>query len=79
MGVKIFFVDFGVAPKARLWRDCHVTPKRHICDVLAIICPKSRVNWPTRKGRSAVHKLPPIKVGQTHTHTHTDGRTDRHY
>ena len=34
---KIFFVDLGVAPKARFWRDCHVTPKRHICDVLAVI------------------------------------------
>ena len=37
MGVKIIFVDFGAAPKARLWRDCHVTPKRHICDILAVI------------------------------------------
>ena len=34
---KIFFVDFDDAPKARFWRDCHVTPKRHICDVLAVI------------------------------------------
>ena len=58
---KYFFVDFGGAPKARFLRDCHVTPKRHICDVLAVIWPKSRVNRPTRKGRSAAYKTPTIK------------------
>ena len=61
---KIFFVDFDVAPKARFWRDCHVTPKRHICDVLAVIWPKSRVNRPTRKDRSAAYKTPTVKCRQ---------------
>ena len=37
MGEKIFFVNFGGAPKARLWRDRHVTLTRPRFNILAFL------------------------------------------
>ena len=37
MGEKIFFVNFGDAPKAHFWRDRHVTLTRPRFNVLAFI------------------------------------------
>ena len=57
MREKIFFVNYGDAPKAHFWRDRHVTLTRPRFNVLAFIWIKSGLNRTSRKGRSGVHKV----------------------